>query len=43
MMIMNIILLIMTTTTMVIGEPTDELVSLLLGQLHPSALDKNPS
>ena len=42
MMIMNIILLIMTTT-MVIGEPTDEFVRLLLGQLHPSALDKNSS
>ena len=41
--IMNIILPIMTTTTMVIGEPTDELVGLLLGQLHPSALDKNSS
>merc|ERR1719445_1273182 len=33
----------MTTTTMVIGEPTDELIGLLLGQLHPSALDKNSS
>ena len=42
-MVMNIFLLIMTTTTMVIGEPTDKLVGLLLGQLHPSALDKDSS
>ena len=41
--IMSIILPIMTTTTMVIDEPTDELVRLLLSQLHPSALDKNSS